>query len=201
MSEGMRRPLRIIHDGAHDGPTNMARDEALLALVGEGKSPPTLRTYLWSPPTISLGYFQKYADYERLDPPAGELPVVRRQTGGGAILHDRELTYSITLPASHPLLADGPNTLSEVAHDALRECLGDRSSALPAGSGSMSFSEKASWPAAPNGERGRPSSNMGRSCSTSGTASNRRPQSARRRPWAPTTCADRSPTPSPDAAA
>ena len=126
MSEGMRRPLRIIHDGAHDGPTNMARDEALLALVGEGKSPPTLRTYLWSPPTISLGYFQKYADYEQLDPPAGELPVVRRQTGGGAILHDRELTYSITLPASHPLLTDGPNTLYEVAHDALMECLAAR---------------------------------------------------------------------------
>ena len=126
MSEDTRRRLRIIHDDAHDGPTNMARDEALLALVGEGESVPTLRTYQWSPPTISLGYFQKYGDYGRLDPPAGALPVVRRQTGGGAILHDRELTYSITLPADHPLLADGPNALYEIVHDALMECLAER---------------------------------------------------------------------------
>ncbi|MFH0982493.1 MAG: hypothetical protein V2A79_13285 [Planctomycetota bacterium] len=118
--------LRVIHDHAHDGPTNMARDEALLTLVGTGRSVPTLRTYLWSPPTISLGYFQEYADYERLKPPAGALPVVRRQTGGGAILHDRELTYSLTLPLNHPLLAAGPNTLYQIAHDALMTCLSER---------------------------------------------------------------------------
>ena len=61
--------LRVIHDAACDGPTNMARDEVLLAKVGAGESPPTLRTYLWSPPTISLGYFQKYAEYVELPPP------------------------------------------------------------------------------------------------------------------------------------
>ena len=118
--------LRIIHDGAHDGATNMARDEALLTLVGEGGSAPTLRTYQWSPPIISLGYFQKHADYAKLAPPAGDLPVVRRQTGGGAILHDRELTYSLVFPLDHPLLADGPNVLYETAHDALMECLEQR---------------------------------------------------------------------------
>ncbi|MCK4661148.1 MAG: lipoate--protein ligase, partial [Phycisphaerae bacterium] len=118
--------LRVIYDDALDGPTNMARDEALLTLVGEGESVPTLRTYLWSPPTISLGYFQRYADYVSLAPPAGQLPVVRRQTGGGAILHDRELTYSITLPLKHPLLAGGGNALYEIAHDALMECLKER---------------------------------------------------------------------------
>jgi len=104
----------------------MARDETLLTRVGAGTSAPTLRTYMWSPPTLSLGYFQKYGDYEALDSPAGELPVVRRQTGGGAILHDRELTYSIALPLDHPTVATGPNTLYEMAHDALIECLQSR---------------------------------------------------------------------------
>jgi lipoate-protein ligase A len=118
--------LRVIHDEVLDGPTNMARDEALLTLVGAGDAPPTLRTYRWSGPTISLGYFQPYAAYAALDPPAGGLPVVRRQTGGGAILHDRELTYSITLPLNHPLIAGNPNVLYELAHDTVIACLRSR---------------------------------------------------------------------------
>lgn len=117
--------IRVLQDSALAGPVNMARDEALLTLVGERASPPTLRLYQWNPPTISLGYFQHYADYEALPPPAGELAVVRRQTGGGAILHDLELTYSLTLPLEHPLLADGPNGLYELAHDAIIACLAD----------------------------------------------------------------------------
>ncbi len=104
---------------------NMAADEALLVRVGAGKSAPTLRLYQWDPPTISLGYFQAYSDYEALPPPVGELPVVRRLTGGGAILHDRELTYSLTLPAGHPLLGEGPNRLYEIVHEAVRSCLAE----------------------------------------------------------------------------
>lgn len=102
----------------------MARDEALMLRVGAGESPPTLRLYQWCEPTISLGYFQRFAEYEALPPPAGSLPVVRRLTGGGAILHDLELTYSIALPLSHPLLAGGPNRLYELAHDAVIASLG-----------------------------------------------------------------------------
>jgi lipoate-protein ligase A len=117
--------MRWIVDDALDGPVNMARDEALLDAVGAGESPPTLRVYQWSPPTISLGYFQRYADFEALPPPAGRLPVVRRQTGGGAILHDRELTYSIALPLKHELLRDGTTALYEIAHDALIRCLAE----------------------------------------------------------------------------
>lgn len=94
-----------------------------MTLVGQGSSPPTLRLYQWSTPTISLGYFQRYADYEKLTSPAGDLPVVRRLTGGGAILHDLELTYSLTLPLAHPLLARGPSCLYEVVHNAVIACL------------------------------------------------------------------------------
>jgi len=63
--------MRLVHEGALDGPTNMARDEAMLIEVGNKSAPPTLRLYQWSPPTISLGYFQNYADYEALPAPAG----------------------------------------------------------------------------------------------------------------------------------
>jgi len=97
----------------------MARDEALLMRVGTHESPPTLRLYQWEPPTISLGYFQRYADFETLPSPLGGLAVVRRTTGGGAILHDLELTYSLTLPAEHELLARGVQRLYELAHDAI----------------------------------------------------------------------------------
>lgn len=117
-------PSRWIADPPADGPTNMARDEILLELVGAGQSPPTLRFYRWSPATISLGYFQTFEDFESLAPPAGKLAVVRRQTGGGAILHDLELTYSLTLPLGHPLLADGTaNVLYDHVHQAFARLL------------------------------------------------------------------------------
>lgn len=114
---------RLLIDSPADGVTNMALDEALLLGVGEGTSPATLRFYKWDPPTISLGYFQKYSEYQALPPPAGELAVVRRTTGGGAILHDREWTYSLALPISHPLLADNAARLYELVHDALIDTL------------------------------------------------------------------------------
>lgn len=117
-------PPRWLIDPPADGPTNMARDEAILACVGTGASPPTLRFYRWEPPTISLGYFQEFKDYSALPPPAGTLAVVRRLTGGGAILHDRELTYSLTLPTGHPLIrTGGPNRLYDHVHAAFAALL------------------------------------------------------------------------------
>lgn len=120
-TRGVSEPaeLRLLVDAASDGVTNMARDEALLDAVGRGVSPPTLRFYQWQPPTISLGYFQDYAEFEALPPPAGTLAVVRRTTGGGAILHDRELTYALVLPTGHPLLACRPTALYATMHDAI----------------------------------------------------------------------------------
>ncbi len=136
-----RRP-RWILDDALDGVTNMARDEALLQSVGKGHSPPTLRFYRWSPATISLGYFQEIAAFEALDRPARDLAVVRRQTGGGAILHDLELTYSLTLPLGDVLLGDGtPNALYDHVHKVFSTWMGDqgvRAEGGPAGNASCS---------------------------------------------------------------
>jgi lipoate-protein ligase A len=93
--------VRIFRDPPCPGTWNMALDEALLHRAA-GSGTATLRFYEWDEPTLSLGYFQRYA--ERASHGAsGDCAVVRRATGGGAILHDRELTYSIVLPASHRL--------------------------------------------------------------------------------------------------
>ena len=116
-------PLRLLSDQPLPGAVNMTRDEALLTRVGEGVSPATLRLYQWAAPTVSLGYFQRFAEYEALPPPAGGLAVVRRLTGGGAILHDLELTYSLALPIDHRLLSEGHNRIYEFAHDAVRAAL------------------------------------------------------------------------------
>jgi lipoyl(octanoyl) transferase len=85
----------------------MAVDEALMTQVGEGKSQPVLRLYQWSPPCVSLGRRQPLAgvNLERLR--ADGYDVVRRETGGWAILHTDELTYSVTLTPDDPR-ADGP---------------------------------------------------------------------------------------------
>ena len=89
------------HDPPARGSWNMALDEALLHRATEG-APPVLRFYEWQEPTLSLGYFQHYAE-RACHSPSVSCAVVRRATGGGAILHDRELTYSCILPPSHPL--------------------------------------------------------------------------------------------------
>ncbi len=74
----------------------MAADQALLASVSAG-GPAVLRFYRWHQPTLSLGYFQPVSQRSE-HPDSQALPRVRRSTGGGAIVHDQELTYSLTLP-------------------------------------------------------------------------------------------------------
>jgi lipoate-protein ligase A len=81
-----------------EGRLDMAIDEALAEAVGAGKSPAVVRLYGFSPPTLSLGRFQKIRD--RFSAPlleADGVTLVRRPTGGHAVLHDNELTYSVML--------------------------------------------------------------------------------------------------------
>lgn len=115
--------LRVIIDTEpNTGRWNMAIDESLLnsAVLFNVA---TLRWYRWSEPTISLGYFQKTADIEG-DPLLSPLPRVRRITGGGAILHDDEFTYSIALPSSQRLFQQ-PEELYDLVHISLARALSE----------------------------------------------------------------------------
>jgi lipoate-protein ligase A len=92
---------RFLDGGWAPGARQMAVDDALLTLCGRGQSPPTLRLFGFRPACLSLGRFQ----------PAGQVPrpsgvdMVRRPTGGRAVLHQGDACYSIVLPLSHPLAA------------------------------------------------------------------------------------------------
>jgi lipoate-protein ligase A len=112
----------LIVDPPGDGAWNMAVDESLLeAAAGEGRC--TLRFYQWAEPTLSLGYFQAYADRARHEA-SRRAAVVRRTSGGGAILHDFDVTYSLVVPEAHPLAANRLRTY-RVMHEALIEVLVD----------------------------------------------------------------------------
>ena len=88
-------------DRLESAKTNMARDSGLLAACGQGDIPPTLRLYGWSEPSITIGYSQNAEAELDLDR-CREMgvPVVRRPTGGRALLHYKELTYSVVAPVS-----------------------------------------------------------------------------------------------------
>ncbi len=97
-------PWRLIVSAPAPGAWNMAVDEAILEAAGRGEVPPTLRLYAWNPPCLSLGYAQSFED---VDLPALQQrgwDVVRRPTGGRAILHADELTYAVCGPHDTPLL-------------------------------------------------------------------------------------------------
>lgn len=93
---------RLLNTPPARGAWNMAVDEAILEHIGRGESLPTLRLYAWDPPCISLGRAQPFADVDiaRLEERGWDM--VRRLTGGRAILHTDEITYSIIAPADEP---------------------------------------------------------------------------------------------------
>jgi lipoate-protein ligase A len=114
-------PCRLLRHAAAPGAWNMAVDEMLLERA-QVLAFPCFRFYSWSEATLSLGYFQDYVD-RQLHPSSLSCPAVRRLTGGGAILHDAELTYSIILPGIHPL-ARCRDALYQTVHGCLIETLG-----------------------------------------------------------------------------
>src|ERR1700730_11764847 len=92
-------------------PLNMAVDEALLAVARV----PLLRFYRWRMPSLSFGYFGRYA--EVADQP-DRREIVRRWTGGGIVPHGDDLTYSVVIPASHPFFARSSPEIYAALHDA-----------------------------------------------------------------------------------
>lgn len=98
---------RLLYTGEADGATNMAIDEAILHAVAQELAPPTLRLFAWQPPCLSLGQAQSFDDVDWEACVARGYHVVRRPTGGRAILHTDELTYSVTAPEAEPRVAGG----------------------------------------------------------------------------------------------
>ena len=113
---------RLIVEPPATGIWNMAVDESLLSSAANYPGTSTLRFYQWSEPTLSLGYFQRFEDRKN-HAESISCPIVRRSTGGGAIVHDRgELTYSLTTHVKNRLSRDMEN-LYLLIHEALIESL------------------------------------------------------------------------------
>ena len=116
---------RLLITPAAPGAWNMALDEAILEHIGRSASLPTLRLYAWDPACLSLGHAQPFADVDvtRLQERGWE--VVRRATGGRAILHTDEITYSIIAPNDEPRIAgtvlDSYNRLAQALLLAVQE--------------------------------------------------------------------------------
>ena len=97
--------FRFIDTGENNGAMNMAIDEALLIAQHKSGLPPVIRVYKFVPPTLSIGYFQsmeKEIDIDNCEKLG--FGYVRRPTGGRAVLHDKELTYSVTIAYPHSIL-------------------------------------------------------------------------------------------------
>lgn len=114
--DGARPSLRVLRDEPAPAAWNMAVDDALLQCATE----PTLRLYGWWPHAVSLGWFQRLAEFADLPPGT---PIVRRRTGGGAIHHGDELTFALVLPAE--LLPRDVAASYALLHDAIRAALAD----------------------------------------------------------------------------
>ena len=96
---------RLLITGPAHGAWNMAVDEAILEEVSRGNSLPTLRLYAWEPPCLSIGYAQPISNVDLVRLRAYDWELVRRPTGGRAVLHTDELTYSVIAPSKEPLVA------------------------------------------------------------------------------------------------
>ena len=96
---------RLIKSTPATGAWNMAVDEAILESARESAVLPTLRLYAWEPPCISLGYAQDISDIDLKKTQHQRMGAVRRATGGRAILHTDELTYSVSGPDTEARLA------------------------------------------------------------------------------------------------
>ena len=108
---------RFLDTGALPGALNMAVDQAILGLHANGKSPPTLRLYQWTPPAVSLGFCQKRHNLDLAACRRLGIEVVRRPSGGRAVLHLGDLTYAViagtadgipsAVTAAYRLICDG----------------------------------------------------------------------------------------------
>lgn len=110
----------FINSGPCSPSYNMALDEALLDFHSKGEIPPVIRFYEWDPPTLSIGYFQKAEKEINLEQVKKQnLGFVRRPTGGRAVLHDKELTYSVIVTEQYPNMPESVTEAYRVISEGL----------------------------------------------------------------------------------
>ena len=115
------RTWRLINSYEQDGAWNMALDEALLNSVVSGESVSILRLYRWKPATVTLGYFQQGNAVVNLDACREfGFSVVRRITGGRAVLHDQEVTYAVISQEQNDIFPGGVAQNYHVIADVLQ---------------------------------------------------------------------------------
>ena len=114
--------FRLILDRARPAAENMAIDEALMQAQKKPESVPTLRFYAWERPSVTIGYFQ---DIEAVQKRFKNIPVVKRPTGGGLVLHGNDLTFSLSIKTPNSFLPGDVKAsylkINEVLIDGLRE--------------------------------------------------------------------------------
>ena len=143
---------RLLVDTPRNAEENMAVDEAILEFHTAGRVPPTLRFYGWRPPAVSLGYFQSARDVDHDARRRLGAGFVRRRTGGRAVLHDDELTYSVAV--RHDLAILPPTLLG--SYRAIAE-------ALIGGLGDLGVAAAMALPGAAYGQS-RPGKNQSPAC-------------------------------------
>ena len=114
--------IRLLETQAHSAAWNMALDEAMLHIAAESKIwIPSLRLYAWKPAAVSIGYFQSLQEEVDLEVCKQHgVDVVRRITGGGAVFHDSEITYSFITKEYPPGIHDSYNLICGALIDGLR---------------------------------------------------------------------------------
>ncbi len=106
-------PWFFISDGRHQSEMNMARDVELFSRVMSGSIPGSVRFYNWEKPAVTTGYHQKNF---RFNDSKLILPVLRRPTGGGAVLHSNDITFSISAPCAGLFKGDIQSTYREISN-------------------------------------------------------------------------------------
>lgn len=102
----MTEEWRLLETGFHTAAENMAIDRAILVAHSQQRVPPTVRFYGWNPAAISIGYFQHLTDEVDLEAcKSFNIDYVRRITGGGAVFHEDEVTYSFVIREDHPQIS------------------------------------------------------------------------------------------------
>jgi lipoate-protein ligase A len=112
--------FRFLDSGGEEACLNMGIDEAVSRAVEMGQSPPTIRFYTWTAPAVSIGAFQSFQEVNIERCKQKNIPVVRRITGGRALLHQDELTYSVICPIPSPFFPSNLQGCSRTIAEALQ---------------------------------------------------------------------------------